>query len=280
MFILKRAVATFLTALMIISNIMPLQAQVMNSGNNEYEVIPPVNNSAENNVTSLPDVQGNTASTMQENQNYANTPYPNQMNNSNTTLQGRLVTAPRGTNFEVVTNSSINSMSARVGDVVSATLEESLIIDGKTVIPAGSEMRGQVSFVESAGRVGKNAMMDVRFTSVKLPSGDRVPINAKIITTDSSGVLRGGNKSNIILKAAGTTAGTTAAGAVAGLSAGAILGSCATGVLFGTAVGGLAGIGYALYRKGKDIILPSGTKLGVTLEQNLTLSNSKPAENY
>lgn len=239
-------------AILLISYYSPSFAQV----NAEYEVIPPVRSDVTK-IQEMPDIE-----------------VPS-VNPTVDVLQGSVATAPRGTNFEVVTNSTINSMSARVGDTFTASIDEPLIIDSKSVIPAGSEMIGQITYVESAGRIGKNALMDIRFTSVKLPNGERVPVNAKILTTDASGVLRGGRKSNIILKATGTAAGSTAAGAVAGTSAGAILGSVGGGALFGTAVGGLVGVGYALYRKGKNIVLPSGTKLGITLEQPLTVSNSK-----
>jgi hypothetical protein len=260
-FKVKRFTASFLTAVLLLSYYAPVYSQV----NTEYEVIPPVIAPAQQSIQEMPEIDAPAYSTSNQ--------VPAQ------TLQGRVATAPRGTNFEIITNSTINSMSARVGDTFNANIDGPLVIDSQTVIPTGSELVGQITYVESAGRIGKNALMDIRFTSVKLPNGERVPINAKIITTDESGVLRGGKKSNIVLKATGTAAGSTAAGAAAGTSAGAILGSVAGGALFGTAVGGLVGVGYALYRKGKNIILPSGTKLGVTLEQPLTVSNSK-VENY
>lgn len=258
MYILKKLTSSLLSLLLVFTYTTPLLAQV----NSEYEIVPPVTNSSDPLINKIPDVDASSTTT-----NLQQDVKP---------LQGRVVTAPRGTNFEVVTANTLNSMSSRVGDTFSASIGDPLIIDSQVVIPAGSEMIGQITFVESAGRVGKNALMDIRFTTVKLPNGERVPLNAKIITSDSSGVLRGGRKSNIVFKAAGTAAGTTAAGAVAGVSAGAILGSIGTGAIFGTAVGGLVGVGYAIYRKGKEIVLPSGTKLGVTLEQPLTLSNSRP----
>lgn len=253
---MKKTIAKFLIVLTIFSYSSPLIAQV-NSGS--YEVYPPVSTNTDNTTVPMPDTYSN-------NYNSQSTIPP---------LQAHVVTAPRGTSFEVVMNSTINSISSRLGDTISGTLEEPLIIDSKTVFPSGTEMRGQITFIESSGRVGKNASMDIRFTSAKLPTGERVPLNAKIITTDSSGVLYGGKKSNIVLKAAGTTVATTAVGAAAGAGTGAILGSVAGGALFGTAVGGLAGIGYAIYRKGKDIVLPSGTRLGLTLEQPLTVTSAK-----
>ncbi len=262
-FKVKRVTASFLTAALLLSYYSPVYAQI----NTEYEIIPPVSETQDKNIQAMPDIEA------------PRYPVVNVEAKQPQTLHGSVATAPRGTNFEVVTTSTINSMSARVGDTFTASLDENLIIDSKVVIPSGSEMIGQITYVESAGRIGKNALMDIRFNSVKLPNGERVPINAKILTSDESGVLRGGKKSNIVLKATGTAAGSTAAGAVAGTSAGAILGSVAGGALFGTAVGGLVGVGYAMYRKGKNIILPSGTKLGVTLEQPLTISNSKLGNN-
>ncbi|MEW5820718.1 MAG: hypothetical protein AB1782_11045 [Cyanobacteriota bacterium] len=266
---LKKTTASLLTLLLVFSYLIPLQAQDITS---EYEVVPPVSQTNPN-VTQMPDVQDQAGINTPFNSTYhTNAPLPQ---NQLQPLKGSVATAPRGTNFEVTIQNTINSMSSRVGDTFTAQIDEPLIIDGQTVIPPGSELVGQITYVESAGRIGKNALMDIRFTSVKLPNGERLPVNAKILTTDSSGVLKGGKNSNIVLKATGTAAGTTAAGAVAGTSAGAILGSVAGGAIFGTAVGGLVGVGYALYRKGKNIVLPSGTKLGVTLEQPLTISTTK-----
>ena len=270
--ILRKATISLLTTLLLLSYITPLQAQVTS----EYEVIPPLAQGTQGYVNKMPDIQTDYSTPVDS------APQMNQNQDSMQPLQARIATAPRGTTFEVKTNSTINSMSSKVGDTFSAEIAEALIIDNKTLIPAGSELIGQVTFVESAGRIGKNALMDIRFTSIRLPDGERMPINAKITTTDASGVLKGGKKSNIILKAAGTTVGSTAVGAVAGTSAGAILDGVTVGsaAIMGTAIGGIAGLGYAIYHKGKDIVLPSGTQLGVTLEQPLTVSNSKTSSNY
>lgn len=256
---LKKTTSSLLVTLLMLSYITPLQAQI----NSEYEVIPPVMENNNANIQTMPDIGAS---------NYQSAPVQNSQMQP---LQGSVATAPRGTNFEVTLENTINSMTSRVGDTFKAEIDEPLVIDSQTVIPAGSELTGQVTYIEKAGRVGKNALMDIRFTAVKLPNGDKVPLNAKIITTDSSGVLRGGKKTNIVLKATGTAAGSTAAGAAGGTAAGALFGSVAGGAILGTAVGGVVGVGYALYRKGKDIVLPSGSKLGITLEQPLTVSNSK-----
>lgn len=270
MFILRKATTSLLTALLLLSYIAPLQAQVTS----EYEVIPPVTQETQNYVKSMPDIQTEYSAPAQEIQPM------HQAQTQMQPLQARIATAPRGTTFEVKINSTINSMSSRVGDTFSAEIAEPLVIDSKTLIPAGSELIGQVTFVESAGRIGKNALMDIRFTSIRLPDGERMPINAKITTTDASGVLKGGKKSNIVLRTAKTTVGTTAVGAIGGVGTGAILGGVGVGsaAIMGTAIGGIAGLGYALYHKGKDIVLPSGTQLGVTLEQPLTVSNSKTSD--
>lgn len=259
-FIVKKLTASILTSLLIVSYSYPAFAQL----DTEYDVVPPVSNAEEKVINQMPDIESPAA-----------VPNNNVAQQMPKTLQGRVATAPRGTTFEAVINTSINSMTARVGDSLTASIDEALIIDSQTVIPAGSDLMGQITYVESAGRVGKNALMEIRFTSVKLPNGDRTPINAKIVTTDDSGVLRGGKKSNIVLKAVETSAGITAAGAVTGTAVGGLFTgiSIAGGAVFGTAVGGLIGVGYAIYRKGKDIVLPSGTKLGITLEQPLTISN-------
>ena len=266
------------------ANVTPVLAQSASSDG--YQIVPPLTGDQKV-VTTIPDIEGSgvpveSQATYEEAPSYTvkQVPaYTTAQSSELQPLQGRVATAPRGTNLEIVTNTTISSMTARLGDTFTATIEEPLIVDGQMVIPAGSEMIGQVTYIEQAGRIGKNATMDVRFTSVRLPNGEKVPINAKIITTDYSGVLRGGKNSNIVLKATGTTAATTATGAVAGTALGGIIGGVGSAAVFGTAVGGLVGIGYSIYRKGKNIVLPSGTRLGVTLEQPLTVSNANVEKN-
>ena len=57
---------------------------------------------------------------------------------------------PKGAKISVRLNSSISSISARVGDTFEGELAHDLVVNGKTFAPAGARVRGRVTYVESA----------------------------------------------------------------------------------------------------------------------------------
>lgn len=196
---------------------------------------------------------------------------PNYTYNQGFPLQGKVSVVPLGTSFQVVTATTVSSAASQVGEMFTATIAEPVNVGGQEVIPAGSQVIGQVTYVEPAGRVGKNAKMDVRFTSIKLPNGAKVPITAKVVTVDKTGTLKGGSLKNQIVKAAATGAVATGAGTLTGLSLGAITGGIGGGAVVGTAAGGLFGLGYVFSRKGKEVTIPAGQKMSIVLEQPVTV---------
>ena len=190
---------------------------------------------------------------------------------SNAPLQGSVSVVPAGTTFEVTTNTPINASACQVGDLFTATLTKPLIVSGNVIVPEGSEALGQVTYIENAGRVGKNGQMDIRFTSIKLPNGQKVPIVGKIMTKDKSGMLKGGTLASQIVHAGATEVVATAGGALTGLTIGAIADGAGVGTLVGTSLGGAMGLGYILARKGKEVAIPGGSKLSIILDQPATI---------
>lgn len=202
--------------------------------------------------------------------NYGNDYYNG---SSTTTIQGRLVSIPKGTMLAIHTDQPITSFAAHMGDPVNATLENDVYVNDAVAIPAGSQVLGQVSSVNGAGHLGKHGVLEVRFDSVKLPDGRVVPINAHIVTKDQSGVLKGDTYAMDIAKGVGIAAGSTAAGTLMGTAAGGLLGSVGTGAVFGLGVGALGGMGYAMARKGKEVIVPAGARMSVVIDSPVTVNN-------
>jgi hypothetical protein len=186
-------------------------------------------------------------------------------------LKGTVTTLPVGTSFEIITNKEISSQKAQVGEIFSATLNQPVSMGGDVVIPAGSEVFGQVTYSEDAGRLGKNANMEIRFNAVKPPYGKKIPMMGKIVTKDNSGMLRGGSLKSQLVKNTTSVAVTTTGGLAVGMGVGAIAGETGVGAAVGSAAGGVVGLGYIVARKGKDVKIPLGTKMIVKLEQPLTV---------
>jgi hypothetical protein len=193
-------------------------------------------------------------------------------------LRGRITTVPVGTTMTVRLNSPINSYTGRVGDPVTAVLENDIMYPGGGVaIPSGSEVSGQVVYAEPSGRMGKSGTIDIHFNMVKTPDGMMVPFRGHIDTADQSGVLsgkmtKGDNIPTRIAKGVGIGAGGTALGAVSGTAIGGLIGAVGPAAVFGTAAGGVAGIGYAVLHKGKEVIIPSGSRFNVIMDQEITVN--------
>jgi hypothetical protein len=204
---------------------------------------------------------------------YGNNYYSN--NNysyDNTTLRGRLISIPKGTLMTIHTDVPITTYAAHVGDPITATLENDIFVNDAVAIPAGSQVLGQVANVNSASHLGKHGDIDVRFDSIKLPDGRVVAINAHIVTKDQTGVLKGDTYAMDIAKGVGIAAGATGVGTLMGTAAGGLLGSVGTGALFGLGVGALGGMGYALARKGKEVVVPAGSRLSVMVDTPVTVT--------
>jgi hypothetical protein len=182
-------------------------------------------------------------------------------------LRGRISTIPKGTTMMVKLDQPISSFSSNLGDAISATLENDIYANDTVIVPAGSEVLGQVSNVNRAGKLGRHGEIDVRFFSIKTPDGVVVPIRAHVVTKDETGVLKGNSYAMDVFKGVGITAGATGVGAALGVASGSLLGAVTSGVLFGTAMGGIAGASYALMRQGKDVIIPSGARISIVSDQ-------------
>ena len=187
-------------------------------------------------------------------------------------LRGRVSVIPKGAMMMVRLDQPISSYNSNLGDPITATLENDLYVNDSVAIPAGSIIQGQVSNVSKSGRLGKAGDMDIRFFSARTPDGMIVPLRAHVVTSDDSGLIRGDKTSSTVAKGAGYALGGTALGTVAGLSAGSLLGSAGAGTLFGLGAGSLAGISYAVLRKGKDVVLPSGSRLSLVADQTTSVT--------
>jgi hypothetical protein len=190
-------------------------------------------------------------------------------------LQGYVVTAPPGTIMSATFTSPVSSEFARVGDRFTATLGSPVAAGTSVILPAGSQMEGQVVMVKAAGRTGRNGELDIRFTSAILPNGQRVPLSAKIQTEDGTGIIKGGTTAGRVGRAAVTTGVGAGLGAALGTAMGPLSGGkVGKGAIYGTILGaGMGALGSA-WQKGKPAVVESGQPINIVLDQPLTSSPS------
>jgi hypothetical protein len=160
---------------------------------------------------------------------------------------------PANTELDVRLSNILSSGTAQVEDRFEATTAADLIIDGRTIVPAGSVMRGVVSSVQSAGRLKRKAEMTVTFDQLTV-NGRSYPIRGTVTQAIEGEGVKGD------LPRAGVGAGV---GAIIGGILGGFKGAMA-GVLIG-------GGGTIAATEGKEVELPQGTVLRVRIESPVPL---------
>lgn len=191
-------------------------------------------------------------------------------------LQGRVATAPAGTQLEVTLSSAISSSISNVGDMVSTRLNSDLSMGGNLVLPAGSQIEGQVTESQKAGLLNKSGKLSIHFTDAVTPNGMRVPLSARIAND-----LKGGSFGNTMKKSAEDTAIGAAGGAIAGTILGPLGGGrVGRGAVYGTAVGAGTGLLGSFVTKGNDVTIPAGSKINIVLDQPLTVNTSASSGGY
>lgn len=179
------------------------------------------------------------------------------------------------TEIHAVLDTPLSSKTSTPGDRFTATVSDPVrATNGAVVIPAGARIEGEVAEAEQGKTLpalrGKG-QLSLRFRAVALPNGQTLPLMATLVSVnntngkkkaDEEGQIQSGTQGKDVAKDVGIGAGV---GTVAGL----IFGS----PLKGLAVGALAGGGYVLATKGKDVELPAQTGMVIRLNQPIN-SNS------
>ena len=95
------------------------------------------------------------------------------------------VTLREGTEFSVQTLDFISSESAVEGDPVNMETENPVIVDDAIAIGAGARVKGVISSVRHASRMGKAGSVSIRLESAESVDGQRVRLRAtKTQSTD------------------------------------------------------------------------------------------------
>lgn len=124
---------------------------------------------------------------------------------------------------------AVSSERARLEDRVDARVTRDVLAAGRVAIPAGSRVIGAVTLVERGGKVKERARLGVRFHTVVLADGSRVPLRTEAILREGDAV-----SGESARKIGGAAVGGAILGAIMGGKKGAIIGG-ATGAGAGTA---------------------------------------------
>jgi|SRR5436190_9996654 len=160
---------------------------------------------------------------------------------------------PAGTELDVRLSTLLNSGTAKVEDRFEATTVVDLVIDGRTLVPAGAVARGVVSSVEPGTRTNRTARMTVTFDQLSF-NGRAYPIRGTVTQAIQGEGIKG-------------EAPRAGAGAAVGAIIGGILGGF-KGAMAGILIGGGGTIAAT---EGKEVELPQGTVLRVRIDSPVPL---------
>ncbi len=170
---------------------------------------------------------------------------------SSRTASGREI--PAGTELDARLSTALNTGTAKVEDRFEATTVVDLVIDGRTLVPAGAVLRGVVSSVEPATRTNRTARMTVTFDQMTF--GNRsYPIRGTV----TQAIQGEGIKGEVPRAGAGAAVGAIIGGILGGFK----------GAMAGVLIGGGGTIAAT---EGKEVDLPQGTVLRVRVDSPVQL---------
>lgn len=156
------------------------------------------------------------------------------------------------------TETALSSERARVEDRVEARVVRDVRVGGRVAIPAGTRALGSVVVVERGGRLKERARLGIRFHTLAMADGTRLPISTETIYRygdapgDSSSKKIGG-------------------GAVAGAILGAIIGG-GKGAAIGATAGAAGGGAVVMSGDRSEATFPSGGEVTARIVSPVTVT--------
>jgi hypothetical protein len=154
--------------------------------------------------------------------------------------------------------SPVTSERAQVEDEIVARVARDVRVADRIAIPSGARAFGEVTLVERGGRMRDRARLGVRFTSIVLPDGTRLPISTEAIYREGDAPGR-------------ESAAKIGGGAIGGAIIGGILGG-AKGAAIGSSIGAGAGTATVLAGDRNHATLAAGTPLTVRLQEPVVVT--------
>lgn len=195
-------------------------------------------------------------------------------------LQGYIRVVPTGTKIPIIMDTAVDSDTSQEGDEFSARTSEDLNIDGATVVPAGSVIKGRIAALNAPRALMRGGSVALKFDTVTTPDNRQIPLVATIVARGGVVHAKRGMKDIAI------DTGTVALPTLLGLGIGAIAGNASSnssdggsksgiglagGALIGAGVGIAIGAIILCAKKGKKVDVRPGDELKIELAEDLRM---------
>src|SRR5580693_6540086 len=94
---------------------------------------------------------------------------------------------PAGTALMVRLETTLATFSNKAGDRFQARLTQAVVLNGKTLIPAGTMVEGRVTKVNEPRRIAGKPTIGILAEAVILPTGERYFLDATLVDTNIKG---------------------------------------------------------------------------------------------
>jgi len=169
----------------------------------------------------------------------------------------RTLRVPANTALTLELLTPLSSETTTLESPVRARLKQAISVDGFAILPIGTQLAGNVTEVEGAGRVKGRSRLAFAFTEVTVPGGAREKLKTNPVVFEGE-------------SSKGQDAAKIGVGAGVGAVIGGILGG-GSGAAKGAAIGGGAGTGAVLATKGKEVTVAEGADVATTLAEPFDL---------
>jgi hypothetical protein len=179
---------------------------------------------------------------------------------------------PAGTALMVKLETTLATFSNKPGDPFRGSLTQAVVLNGKTVLPAGTVMEGRVTKVAEPRRISGKPTIGILPEALILPNGERFFLDATLVDTNipdtdvnQEGEFKGaGHDRRDQLETGGGTAGGMLIGGLIGGPPGIVIGG----------VVGAGSTGVHWLSKHRSATLPAGTELTLELNRPLAMNVS------
>jgi hypothetical protein len=180
---------------------------------------------------------------------------------------------PAGTALMARLETTLATFSNKPGDPFHARLTQDVVLNGKTVIPAGTMVEGRVTRVSEPRRISGKPTIGILPEALILPTGERFFLDATLVDTNAGrdtdvnqeGEFKGsGHDRRDQIETGGGTAG--------GMLVGGLIGG-PPGILIGGIVGA-GSTGAHWLSKHRSATLMAGTELTLELNRPLAMTTT------